>query len=327
MGFNPSIKISKFHRTSGYLANLEQYTCVEDYMKNKMGPKHRAKIRNRLRRLEKCFNISYRIHYGEITKTEYDYLFETFEHLIKRRFTQRGEVHQSLDNWNSYKKNSFQYILEKKASLFVIYDNEKPIDICLNYHFQNITNHAIRSYDIDYSKFSLGNVDILKQLEWCFNNNYKIFDLMWGDLEYKSRWCNEVYEYEHHLFLNNGFILNNTIAFLLILLYRFKDFLKEKKSSISYLKIKSIFKEKLQLNQRIAEPLFYISDHTEFQLTENAIKIDIHTPDYAFLRKPTYDFQFTYVESSNDIAVYKMNNQNKLFLIKSEKFNRKIVLK
>ena len=73
--------------------------------------------------------------------------------LIQSRFDQKDAIHVALSNWNFYKESVFEMVLEKNASIFVIYDEDEPINICISYHFQNVTFSSIKSYDINYSKF------------------------------------------------------------------------------------------------------------------------------------------------------------------------------
>jgi len=197
-------EVMRFCRVDNFQINLEGYSDAEEYLKSRMGPKSRSQLRRRINGLEACFKINYTFYFGELSKEKYDFLFEKLELLIERRFRQRGDIFTLKSKLESIKENSYELILEKKASFFVIYDGEKPIDICLSYHFQNIILHLIRSYDIDYSKFGLGQIDILKQVEWCIEKGIKIFDLMWGELVYKTRWCNVNRLYEHYFIYKNN---------------------------------------------------------------------------------------------------------------------------
>src|SRR5690606_41905928 len=58
----------------------------------------------------------------------------------------------------------------KRASFFVIYDGDHPIEISLNYHLNDVLFSSISSFDIDYAKFGLGHIEIHKQLEWCLEH-------------------------------------------------------------------------------------------------------------------------------------------------------------
>lgn len=317
----------KISQLNGYLANLEGYTSIDNYLKDQFGSKSRSKMRMYLRRLETCFDIRYELFYGNIEKEEYEYLFGQLHDLIVRRFAQRGNTHESLANWKLLKKISYSMILNKEASLFVIYDNKKPIDICLNYHHQNILHNSIRSYDIDYSKFKLGYIDILKQIDWCIKNDYKIFDLSYGDLEYKRRWCNVTYQFEQHVLYNRNRFGKKIVAYIIVELLALKGTLKKYKVHIFYQKAKSLFKRKNKVSKvKLEEPVFQILEVTKILLDENITKIDITKEEYSFLRKPTYDFQFLNTESSENVRVYKKNDQNEIFFIEGSKKLLKISL-
>jgi len=88
---------------------------------------------------------------------------------------------------------------EGKASLFVIYDQDLPIAISFNYIYGNLFFGYISSYNIDYYKFSLGQIIIYKLLEWCLDNQFTQYDMGWGDLDYKKWWCNYVYRFNHRI--------------------------------------------------------------------------------------------------------------------------------
>jgi len=80
--------------------------------------------------------------------------------------------------WEFYKEVAYPLILESKASLFVLYDNETPIAITYNYHSENIVFDAITVFDIDYIKY----LDFSK----------RYFD-------YKKRICPIEYNFEYHV--------------------------------------------------------------------------------------------------------------------------------
>jgi len=291
-----------------------------------MGSKSRSQLRRRINRLEACFKIKYTFYFGEISKEKYDFLFNKLELLIERRFRQRGDIYSLKSKWESIKENSYELILEKKASLFVIYDGEKPIDICLSYHFQNVMHHLIRSYDIDYSKFWIGQVDILKQIEWCFVKGIKIFDLMWGELIYKTRWCNVISEYEHYFIYKNNHRLKKPFVRLMIKLYKINDFLKQKNIHQFPYKLRVAFSKKNQSMHTEKEYAFKIVNIVKMPLNDIIVKIDINSEEYAFLRKPTYDFQYLNFEASDTISVFKMNNECNSYIIKGKKREQKILV-
>ena len=307
-----------------FLAHLEDYDSLEAYLKKQFGAKSRSKIRAYKKRLETCFKVRYKMFYGDISKKDYDFLFEHFLTMIKRRFEQRGDTHGDLKIWALIRNTTYGMILNKKASLFVIYDDEKPIDICLNYHFLNVLNNSIRSFDIDYSKFRLGHIDIYKQLEWCFENNHTIFDLSYGDLDYKRKWCNTIYEFEQHVVFPKKKLSKKLQAYIIIQLLKLKASLDKRKEAFPFRKVKSLILQKNTSIKNSTENPFEIKDNIE--LSENLLVsiIDINTDEYSFLRKPTYDFLYLNFESSNNISVYKIKGEENTFLIKGAKNNRLI---
>lgn len=327
--FDAKLKTSfncfKIYYRAGFLANLKGYLDLEDYMKVQLKPKSRSSIRGRLRRLETCFPIQYKMYFGEISRADYDFLFKKLREMIERRFFQRGSTHQSIEHWDYIRKNVFNLILEKKASLFVIYDSNKPIDICLNYHHQNIFRSYIGAYDIDYSKFRLGYVDIWKRLEWCFQNNHLIFDLSYGDLAYKRTWCNTVYKFEQHIIYTKRHHYQKIKATIITILLRLKWFLERKKALLSYSLIR--FKFKKTNTVKINEELVFLTedistiDLNTFALTE----IDINNNKYAFLRKPVYDFQYTNFKRSNVVNIYKLKDHQNTYIISGQAKKQRLV--
>lgn len=305
-------KSVKFNLYNGYLIDIKDFESLDAYMAHQFGSKSRSKIRTYIKRLETCFNISYKMYYGNIDKNNYEALFDVLETMIERRFLERGDVHQAANDWVFYKEIFYQLIRDKKASMFVIYDNDKPIDINLSYHYDNILINYIRAYDIDYSKFRLGYIDISKQLAWCFTNNYHIFDLGFGNLDYKRQWCNKVYTFENQILYYKKSLPNIIIGNIIIIYYK--------------LKVRIGKHNKLETNFNTTEKNAGLKNEPlSFDVAlENTIKSDIHTEiniedkAYAFLRKPVYDFLYLNFESKNNITIFKVMNKPNTFLIKGK---------
>lgn len=320
-----SFNCFKIYHRDGFLANLKGYPDLDAYMKVQLKPKSRSRMRGQLRRLETCFPIQYKMYFGEISRANYDFLFKKLHEMIERRFSQRGDTHQSIEHWDYLRKNVFNMILERKASLFVIYDANKPIDICLNYHHQNIFRNYIRSYDIDYSKFRLGYLDIWKQLEWCFQNNHLIFDLSYGELAYKRTLCNTIYKFEQHIIYTKSHLYQKAKATIITKLLGLKWFLESKKVLRSYRLLR--FKFKTTSTAKINEKLDFLTedisaiDLNTFVLTE----IDIHNHKYAFLRKAIYDFQYTNFERSNMVNIYELKDHHNTFIISGQTKKQRLV--
>ena len=320
----PKHKLIKYQRVDNFRINLDGFSNAEDYLENQMRSKSRSQLRSRTHRLETCFNIKYTLYYGQITKQEYDCLFNALELLIERRFNQRGDVYSLKDKWKFIKEDTYQLILEKKASLFVIYDENKPIDICLNYHFQNIVQHLIRSYDIDYSKYGLGQIDIYKQIDWCFLNNFKIFDLMWGELAYKTRWSNEISIFEHHFIFKNDNPLKSLFVKILINLYKISDHIKQKSIYKSLVKAKSNFTQNRKGKSEKKDSVIKFETISKMPLKDAITVININNESYKSLRKTVYDFQYIHFENTANIKVFKINSATNSYIIQGTKSQIKV---
>ncbi len=316
---NNTHKVFRVNYLDGFLVNLEKINRLEDYMKVQFGTKSRSRLRGFVKRLEICFNIQYKMYYGEISKKEFHFLMDTLKKMISRRFLQRGQTHESLKDWNYYVNSAYDMILEKRASLFVIYDGDKPIDICLNYHHQNILLGKIKSYDIDYSKFRLGSIDILKLLEWCFNNDYAILDFSHGNLNYKRTWCNSMYVYEHQIIYNYKKIFKQIWAYTIFKILKLKAFSKKRKVDILYHNIRRRIKGMTTKKQVHVNYSFRIENLSSDALNEtNIYPIDINQSEFAFLRKSTYDFQYLNFESNENVKVYKTSDSSNSYIIQGK---------
>ena len=298
--------IISFYRVENFYINLEGFTSAEDYLKSQMGSKSRSQLRMRKQRLEKCFDVEYKFYHGKIDEQKYNEIFDAFEHLIKKRFNQRGDLFSQKNNLSTIRANSYQMILKKKSSFFVIYADRKIIDVCLNYHFQNVVQHFIRSYDIDYSKFGLGQIDIYKQLEICFEYNFTIFDFMWGKMKYKTRWSNKSELYKHD-FIYRKTPINKPIILLLICLYKFHDALKTNKLYTS-------IQEKLIGSEHVKpENVIVRTEELQNKIPVNLYeKISVKNDLYSFLRKTIFDFQYLNFEKTSDTNVYKIDDKSYL---------------
>ena len=321
-----SRKHVKIHRIDDYMVNLERHDDAEAYLKSVVSSKHRKQLRTRKHRLETCFHIKYNFYYGNISKKRYKFLFNELKTLIDRRFEQRGNLFFLDDQWAFLKEYIYQLIIEKKASFFVIYDGEKPISISLSYHFEGIVQSLISSYDIDYSKFGIGQIATFKKIDWGFKNNIKIFDLMWGELPHKILWCNDIRQYEHHFIYKNNHILKTPYVRLLIKLYHVKDTLKQRKITKSILKLRKSIKNNIQSIPKKKASVFKLEAIENMPLIETITKININSEPYAFIRKPVYDFQYLNFDISDNVSVFKINNIENSYIIKGVKSQIKILV-
>ncbi|SHF79273.1 Acetyltransferase (GNAT) domain-containing protein [Arenibacter palladensis] len=312
---------------TGFIMDLSQYSAADEYLKSHLGSKNRRSILSRLKKLETCFDITYKNYFGEIDESEYEFLFQEFELMIGSRFEQRGDEHVGFQRWDEYKESVYDLIVENRASLFVIYDKKKPIAINLNYHFDNILDIAIPSYDIDYSKFGLGQIVLVKQLEWCFQNDIKMVDMRWGDLPYKRLWCNKIEEYKCDVVYNKNNPTNLILAFTIAKYLNIKKSMG--KSKIQQLRLKFLRKNRTK-NETVDKvdvvAAIRIEDLAELPSTDQIRALDLSENEYQFLRNPVYNYQYTHSAHSSDIDVYSLDNEEMSYIIAGKRKLQKLIL-
>ncbi|MDD7885844.1 GNAT family N-acetyltransferase [Flavivirga sp. 57AJ16] len=308
-----TLKIKKIPQDKiiGYAINIETKQNIETFLKNEFSKKFRSNIKRFLNRFEYCFNASYKMIYGNILKDEYSFLMTTLHDMLVTRFVQRNEKNEILENWEYYLESTFSLINSKKASLFVIYHDSNPVHICVNHHFNNILFVSIPSYDINFAKFALGNISIYKLLEWSLNNNYIMLDMAYGELEYKRRWSNHIYSFEHHIIYKTNALGLKLKANLEIWLIKFKNFLKSKNIDVFIKNIKKAIKKKNEAQKDFVD--FEIEDVTSFN-TKNLNTIDSENNIYSIIKKPVYDFIYKQKIHINSISIFEIKPQKEYVL-------------
>jgi len=238
-----SLKLKVVRQYKGFLLNIKDFKKTEQYLNSVLSKRGRKKLRSQKNKLEQDCNIQYCMYYGEISKFTYDHLFDAFKILLKKRFDSKQVYNRNLLKWDYYHKLTYSLILEKKASLFVIYDNEKPINITLNFHVEDMLFSYIQTFDADYSRFNLGDIDILKHVEWCIQNKMTIIDLSKGDFAFKRKWCNHIYDFDYHIFYNSKSFISTFLAHTTAAKLKLKQFLRSKNISKVYQYDKVLFKK------------------------------------------------------------------------------------
>ena len=212
---NNNIGVKTIVQHKGYYIDLNGYENVETYLNNQFGKTSRQALRAGKNRLENCFDISHKIYFGTIDKIEYDNLFVQFYEMLKLRAIEKGILNKNLKHWKLYTSKVYDMILKKEASLFVIYDGTKPINISLNMHINDVVFLFITTYDIDYSKFRIGHTNWMWLIDWFIKNKIKLVDFSKGNVIYKKRWANNEYDFEYHLFYDSTKISTKLKATLL----------------------------------------------------------------------------------------------------------------
>jgi hypothetical protein len=257
------------------------------------------------------------MYFGNIDKTVYNQLFEDFLNLLDKRYSEKQIIYNNMqpDEWNFYKDVAYPLILEKKASLFVIYDNNRPIAITYNYHTEDAVIDAITVFDIDYSKFNLGYVNNLKLLDWCFKHKVKTLDFSKGFFDYKSRMCSLKYNFEYHIIYNKKSVSSKLKANLYFYFLELKLYLRNKGINSKFHKLNHVFK-----NGRNSKPAIEINIINLEKLPDlNEIEsIDIkEVAKYDFLKKHINDFLYLVTKPYHEIKIYKLKNQKDTYILSS----------
>src|SRR5690606_28251702 len=215
----------------GYITYLSNYVDFNDYLTSRFSKKSRYKFNSYKRTLENSFDITYKHLYGKITKEEYDIVFKSFHNLLTKRFDEKLESNNNLNpaEWEFYEDVVFPLILEKKASLFVIYNGEMPIAISLNYISENTLIFAMTVFDIDFSKYNVGTVHLMELYKWCFEQKLEALDLSKGFYDYKTRWGDGEYHFENHIIFDPSSLFCVVIAHTIARYFRLKQYLRDKK--------------------------------------------------------------------------------------------------
>ncbi|PCJ92301.1 MAG: hypothetical protein COA50_15870 [Flavobacteriaceae bacterium] len=224
----PNISMKIVRQNKGFLVNLLRFTTAEAYLTHQLSKRSRKKLRAKKRKLEEDHDISYKFYYGDITQIQYDYLFSEFYSLLKKRFHQKKVYNKNLFSWKKYYELVYPMILDKKASLFVIYDGNSPITITINFHLKDTVFSYIETYDTNYSNYNLGDVSMLKHLEWCLNNGIQNFDLSMGETKFKIKWCNHHYDFKYHIFYNLKSLKSRIKLGFMLLKLKLKQYLRDK---------------------------------------------------------------------------------------------------
>ena len=210
---------SKSYRI-GFAMDLTNHDSARAYLRDRLGKKTFKNIRQDQQRLERDHNIRVETYHGDIDRSLCTELLNTLKKYVESRFEGRTHKHTALSRWDFYAETTYKNICAKRASLFVVYNNNDPIAISLSYHYKNIFNATITSFDQEYYRYSLGKLMFVWQLEWCYENGYGLLDTGWGNLDYKIKFCNAVYYYKTHVFYQKKSffkkILAYTISWLLL---------------------------------------------------------------------------------------------------------------
>ncbi|MFI1743917.1 GNAT family N-acetyltransferase [Thalassobellus sediminis] len=299
------IKSIRIKQYPGFLISLENYKDLNDYLSKSFSKSSKQKFNRYKSRLELCFDIKEKMLIGNIEKSEYDFVFNHFKALLTKRFDDKQIVNNNLnpEEWNFYYEVVYPMLLENKAALYVIYNGNIPICVRLLYFSDTIIFDAITVFDIDYSKFHIGKVSIMKMLEWSFKHNYKIFDFSKGYYDYKESWSSLKYDFEYHVLFDHTSIISYTLGKTIALYFKFKQFLREKELNKKLHKLTYRLRKSNSNDTSLTKEITYDNINLDSSNLKE-IKLD---DNYPFLKKHAYDFLFITKEHFENLKIYKAN--------------------
>ncbi|MGW9686029.1 GNAT family N-acetyltransferase [Flagellimonas sp. 2504JD1-5] len=325
---NKNIGRHTVKRTSqykGYLADFSNIDSFETYLNKNFNSKNRWQIKKSIKKINTCFQIRYETLYGnQIDPNHFEFIFKKFKELLEKRFSEKKiELHWLQKKAWAYLKELFlEMIRAKKAVIFVLYANDKPVAINANFVSEKVVFSFLPAFDTDFAKFNLGASLISKTFEWCLSNHIKVYDFSKGDYEYKRRWSNYVYNFEHHILYDNKSYKSRFIALLLSSYYNLKQHLRDKKFDSIFHKVVFYLKY-LKLKKKM-KPVYKIDEIKNLDNYIGAKAIDITEEKYMYLKKPVYNFLYTHSLQLDNISVHaSIHHQNK-FLIKNDTSSREI---
>ena len=323
-----SLRLKKVYQYKGFLMDLSNFKNVDEYINKQFSSKNRREFRSNIRRLETCFNVRYEFINSQIEQQQFDILFGQFYDLLNKRFNYKQTYyhHLSPNKWNFYKELVYNMLGQKKASLLIIYNEETPIGITLNFHSDAILFETITVFDPDYYKFSIGKTSIIKLLEWCFENNYKISDFSKGDFNYKHKWGNRIYDFNYHILYDSRSIKAVLKALYVELYFKMKLFLRRRKVNHLYRKFKfmtdknATVQKKPHAHKSVNFEKFNLKDidKGEFKM------IDYNSSMYDHLLPYLYSFAFANPEPIDQIEVYVSSNHKTDYIFKGTKKAQRI---
>ncbi|WOD43377.1 GNAT family N-acetyltransferase [Hwangdonia lutea] len=309
----------------GYAVNLMGYNSVDNYLKSEFKTSIRKNFNRTKNKLENCYNINYAFFYGAISNEEYYALMHALHEMLKKRFKERNDRNPVLENWEHYVQNTLQLINSKKASLLVIFSDNEPVAITLNYHQGKVIYSAIASYNIDFYKYSLGNLMIYKLIEWAILNHYVLIDLGYGNFSHKQIWNNKRYSFNNHVIHSENVWFGKLYAVFIHYKYQLINYLLSKKVNVYYKNFKQFFKGIPK-----EEPLDTFKfetikiNHLSNEDVKSLNLINFKKEDYLFMRKPINDFIYSNNNHIDNMSIFKAKIQDNIFYIKGEKCSIKL---
>ena len=319
----PNLRKKEVDSYEGSLINLTGFNDLHDYLNNEISTRRRATLRRCENRLQLCIRPTYKMYFGQINTNEYKKIFDACYHMLLRRHQQKRTFWEELEYWKEREESLLELVLQKKACIFVIYHDQTPISIYVNSVNKHILDIDVMAYDIDYAKFKLGFISLIKVIQWAFENKLGIVDMSKGDFYYKERFRTGTYVFKKQLLYDSKNPILSVRAHLIVLkfrlLYAVLPIFKALGMHIVYRKYIRSKKESLFMPVQGPKPALRVVKSDKILSPEGMEKINIDNGEYPFLKEKFFDFLFLNFEFIKDVDVYhsKKNKKDYYFVGKT----------
>ena len=242
--FNAYHLICNVNEISNNLLKLP--LSLEDYLKS-LGKKTRQHLKWYQRQIEKDFsNYVYVIENNENCKIQT--LNEIMCLLHKRRKNRGLEVYSDLKeffpNFDGYIVNCYLTI------------NGKIVAGTISTVFNGALNLHYITHDDNYSSYNIGNLILLKTIEYAISQKIKIFNLLWGNLEYKKRFgCVEQKLYDLTIYKNKKeYLIKKNKKIIKNFIFTIKNLIKSWNKKV-YIVLRFIYQHSIK---KYFQPIGYI---------------------------------------------------------------------
>lgn len=324
------LKHFKINTFKGSLMLLKQYSDLEDLLHKKFSAKRRSQFRGYYRKLNHCFAIDTKFYYGDIGREEYDRVFDIFYEMLNSRFLEKETENEDLPHWDKYREIIFPLINEKKACLSVIYDEDRPISISLNLVYQSMVFGYMKSYDIDYSKFGLGFIDLINLLEWCYAKGIESFDFLKGEYDYKGRWTDHEYNFQKHvLYRSRRFfpkLYGSFLAFRINAFYKIMGTLKKMGLHLAYNSLKKVRYRVFNTKQMGANVNFSVEKLQKMPSGHELAEVDLNNNQFSHLKRPFYSCLYSSGERKSDTKLFSISDEPERYVFQGKESMLKLSL-
>ncbi|UKM63941.1 GNAT family N-acetyltransferase [Flavobacteriaceae bacterium GSB9] len=303
----------------GFAIKLDGIKNVENYLKDNLKSQSRSQIKKSLKRFNLCFNVEFQIYFGQISEPVYNKAITVLKSFLEVRFNEKNDTTEILATWDNFRKRTYNQINNKQASMFITYASGEIVTVGINYHANKILKAHVIGYDINYSKFSLGNIMVYNVLEWCLDHKYNLMDMGNGYLHYKKVWSNLKYHYHYHFIYKIKSVAGTLSAIKQMAIVKAKNFIKTLKL---YERFKNSSYSKNSSAKLMTRLRYNIKD-TRKEKPKMINIVDFNAKNYNFLKRPVIDFLYLTQEHISDTKVFKLNEKS--FLIMGRKNIRKVI--